>query len=174
MRIKIWQLVVVILLLVNTIVLAMLWFGRKDAIKPPPGGNARAYLVQELALTNRQVKQYDELREQHFSKMQQLMQEIRETRDRFFDNISSSTVDTATVSGLAKELSEKEAEKERVTLYHFRTVRGLLSEEQKQRFDKVIKDVLRMMGRPPGPGHRGRAGDRLPGEGPPPPRNEDR
>lgn len=154
-RLKIWQTTVVLLVLVNTAMLALLWFSHKAEKKLIPAANVKDFLIKELALNEQQKKQFEALRSVHFATVQKINKQTKDLRDRFFENISKTETDSALILSLAKQISEKEAMKEQTTLYHFRQLRGILTSGQQQKFDSVIKEVLQRMGRPPGPPGRG-------------------
>lgn len=162
-KLKIWQAIVVILLLVNSTVLVFMWLHRRGGGRQEPGGNAKEYLVKQLALNEQQQKQYETLRSGHFASMQRINDETKNLRDHFFDNISTPVADSALINSLSKKISEEEIQRQELTLYHFRKLRSILNKDQQQKFDVIIKDVLRMMGRPPGPPNR----QGPPHEGPP-------
>ena len=135
--------------------LALLWFSHKAEKKQMPGANVKDFLIKELALDEQQKKQFESLRSVHFAAVQKINKETKDLRDRFFENISKTEADSAMINSLAKEISEKEANKDQTTLYHFRQLRSILRPGQQQKFDSVIKEVLQRMGRPPGPPGRG-------------------
>jgi periplasmic protein CpxP/Spy len=170
---------VIVLLLVNTAVLALLWWDKKPAFHQPPGGNAKEFIKKELALTPQQVQQYDEMREIHFSKMQELNKSTRELKEQLFEQISTTDTSNQELNNLLQQIGNNEMQKDRITVEHFRHVRSILTEEQKEKFDKIIKDVMRMFGRPQPPGFRrgprppgAPGGDGPPGDHPPPPGEE--
>lgn len=166
---RLWIIIVVVLLLLNTAVLAMLWFKRPPQV-PPPGGNAKDFLVKELQLTPAQQQQFDSLRRGHQQQVKDAMDGMKELKDALVEQVTKPQADAAAIDSLTKAINEKERKRETITVYHFRALRGILTPQQQARFDKILKDVLRMMSnggggqRPPqGPPGRGR-GDRPPGD----------
>jgi periplasmic protein CpxP/Spy len=169
---KLWIAIVVVLLVVNTILLALLWIGKKP--RRMIGGTAKDYLTKELSLNDAQVKQYDELRDEHVETIRKLNDDMKDLKDNMFDNLSNNNVDSNKVKSLLQEVGENEKARDSITFYHFRKLRTILTAEQQQKFDKIIKNVLRMMGPPPqGPAMRDRQGAGPP-MGEPPPGDEPR
>jgi Spy/CpxP family protein refolding chaperone len=173
-RSRVWIIIVVALLLVNTAVLAMLWFKRPPE-GPPPGG-AKDFIVKELGLTADQQKKFDELRKDHQDDIKRIMEGMRELKDELAEKITASQVDSAALNTLTSRISEKERPRDPSTFYHFRSIRAILNATQQQKFDKILKQVLRMMvpgGQRPPQGPPGREGAGRPpgdsGEMPPPP-----
>jgi len=180
-RSKLWIILVVVLLLVNTAVLIMFWF-KKAPNGPLPGGQAKDFLIKELNLTTEQQKQFDGLREEHQRQVRAALEGMRELKDALIEEIAKPTADSAAIDSISKAINNKERKRELATVYHFRAFRGILTADQQSKFDKILKDVLRMMnaggqrpqrqGPPPG-GGRGERGDGPPddsaGDRPPPP-----
>lgn len=168
-KLKIYQAIVVILLLVNTGVLAFMWLHRRDAGRPEAGGNAKEYLTAQLSLNAQQQKQYEALRSEHFASMQTINEESKNLHDQLFSNISTPVADSSLINALSKKIADGEIQKQQLTLHHFRKLRSILNKEQQQKFDRIIQDVLRMMARPPAPPNRQGPppGERPDNEGPP-------
>jgi hypothetical protein len=134
---KLWIAIVVVLLVVNTILLVFLWMGKRP--RKMMGGSAKDYLTK------------------------QLNDDMKDLKDNMFDNLSTNNIDSNKVKGLLQQIGENEKGRDSITFYHFRKLRTILTAEQQQKFDKIIKNVLRMMGPPPqAPPIRDR-----PGGGPP-------
>jgi Spy/CpxP family protein refolding chaperone len=153
---KIWITISVILLIINTFLLVFLWWGKKPPLMPR--GGAKDYLIKELSLTNSQIKEYDQLREEHMSTIQKLNENTHRLKDNMFDHLSAINIDTNKVNRLLQQIGENETAKDSITFYHFRTLRSILDKDQQQKFDKVIKNVLRMMAPQHGPRMRDPAG----------------
>lgn len=173
---RLWLLVVIVLLAVNTAALAMLWW-KKDHPAPPVGGGAKDFLVKELQLTAAQQLTYDSMRMDHQSRTRAVMEGMRSLKDALADKLAAADTDTAALEALTRQIHEKERQRDLVTFYHFREFRQILNETQQEKFNGMVREVLRMMNqqRPPGrPGERpGGPGERPPhegpgGEGPPP------
>jgi Spy/CpxP family protein refolding chaperone len=149
---KFWSVAIIIFLLINTALIVMMWLDRPEKQRPRPQGPVNDFLQNELQLTAKQEEQFEAERKAHFEKMEPLLRESREKRDEMFDQISST--DTSKITVLSNELVSLEAQKEVNTVYHFRRLRSLLTEEQKTKFDKIFRDLLRMMSgnRPPNGG----------------------
>jgi Spy/CpxP family protein refolding chaperone len=167
---------VVVLLLVNTAVLAMLWF-KKPPQGPPPGGSAKDFLIKELNLSADQQKKFDGLREEHQKQTRDIMEGMKDLKDALVDKISSPENDTTGINDLTSQIADKERRRDIATVNHFRSFRTILNADQQKKFDKILRQVMRMMSgqqRPPQgpPPHERERGDRPPGDSnemPPPP-----
>ena len=162
------QIIVIVLVFVNTLVLGILWWKQSNVKEQLPAGPPNNYIVKELSLSKEQVAQFEELRKEHFTAMQVIRTETRALKEALFENVSTPDVDSNAVNILLTQIGKMEMDKERLTLLHFRKVRTILTPFQQEKFDSIINNVIRMMGRPAGQGMRER-----PVEGRPPgPRGE--
>jgi hypothetical protein len=153
---KFWLIVVLTLLVVNSVVLAIMWFHRH------PRGERRGemqsqaqqmmepkdVLIKTLAFTPKQAILFDTLRHQHRALVKKLEGENHILRDSLFTYIKKPKADTAVINAISKKISDNQAGIEKATLYHFRDVRATLTTAQQTKFDSIINQVLQMMGRP--------------------------
>lgn len=170
------------LLVINIGLVATIWVKKDQAGKQlPMRGDARDYLVNSLSLTDNQVKNFDNLRQEHFQKIREYQTTMRFLKDKLFGLLNekdTTVVKTQINNYLQQKIGETQAKIDIETFNHFYQLRSTLSEQQKQKFDSTIQQVLRTMAprggaMPPPPGEGSREGrpDRMgpPGEGPPPP-----
>ncbi len=161
---------VILLLIANVTTIIFFWMGMK---KMHPVADARQpaeYLIQKLGFNNTQQEQYKAMVKQHREKTKQLREQLRTARDNFFDQLAHENISDSIKNNYLEKISSINRELDQMTFDHFREVRKFCTPDQQQKFDKVIDDILRMMGgpaphgdRPPPPGMRGAGQD-----GPPP------
>jgi Spy/CpxP family protein refolding chaperone len=149
-RTTFWIVIVAVLLLLNTLVMAMLWF-RKPGQGPQGAGSAKDFLQRELNLTTDQQQEYSALREDHQHKIKALMNGMKDLKDALVEKISASQPDSAGIELLTKKISEKERQRDLLTVYHFRAFKQILNPEQQKKFEKVLKEVMRIMNGPQRP-----------------------
>jgi hypothetical protein len=171
-QLRIWQWATVLLLLCNIVLIGVVWY-----TLPRGGGNApRDRVIAEVGLKADQVSHYEELIKDHRREMQRLRKAGRLFRDSLFAQLGKPAVLPDT---LIARIGQNQQQIELVTYRHFEQVRALCDDGQKEKFDQIIGDVLRMMNpgkphRPDGPGNGDEHGrnphDRGDSpEGPPPP-----
>lgn len=168
---KFWKILVVILALLNAGLLATIWFKPGEKQKGEggePGRRPFNMIVEQLKMTDAQQKAYAQLRDNHHDSMMQLQAAGNKLRQAMFSNLKSGDAAQHTVDSLTNLIADNQKMIESVTYRHFAQVRALCTDEQKQKFDQVIGDVIKMMSAQ-GP-HR-REGPPPPGaqDGPPPP-----
>ena len=156
---RIFTIVILLLLIANIATLTFFWW-QKDKNKLPPNPNKNggpfAFLVKELALDSNQQAAYKELRDQHQQSMNSFRKESRDAKDSLFNLLKTSTTNDALVQETLKNIGEKEIAIQQHVFEHFKKVRALCNEEQKKKFDLVIKEAMRMIAnqRPQGPPKR--------------------
>jgi periplasmic protein CpxP/Spy len=138
--------VVIGLLIINFGTLAFLFF-KKPPLPPigPPPNEVRGFLEQELNMNDNQKKELDKLKEEHHSRIISLQDTIKLIKDKMFDQLSLMNVDSSLVKQFASTIGEKQTAIELITFEHFRKVRNVCDDNQKQKFDKIMKDVVRMI-----------------------------
>ncbi len=146
---------IIILLLINIGTLSYLWMGKQQV--PPQGGphggpDVFTFLCNELKLDDQQVRQYEELRDEHHQSVENIQHHSRQLREQFFDMLHSNT-DSSTVKKISDSIAATQEQIELVTFYHFKKVRNILRPDQQKRFDEVIQEATRMMAPGPPPPH---------------------
>lgn len=154
---------IILLLLANILTLGIFWMGRTGQDQPIQQGPAN-YLIRELNLNPEQQKTYMKLVEEHRSAAEEIRAKIRESKDKLFGLLVKTPVSGSERSAAAASVSRNTEQLDLLTLNHFEQVRKLCDAEQQKKFDHIIQEVVRMMGRP----HEGRHPGG-PGMGGPPP-----
>ena len=151
---KILLATIVLLLIVNIATLTFLWMQYKQPAGAPSGMAARDFIVKEVGLTPLQQQQYDSLRKIHRKSVRWLNDENRRLHDQMFENVGSTSIDSIMLDSMAYKLSQNEVKRQKATLYHFRELRKILTVEQQSKFDNILKEALKIIGRPERPRDR--------------------
>ena len=154
---------VVLLLVANVATITMFWLDKNRQYVRSKGTPAE-FLIKSLNLDSNQQAQLDVLRKAHRSAVQPLRNLVKESKEVFFDLLKEATVSDSIKQVAAKKISTLTEEIDLVTFNHFLKVRAICRPDQQLKFDKIIDDVINMMGhqqegqnRPPpggGDGHR--------------------
>jgi len=148
------------LVLINIVLLAVIWLEKDTGTPPERGKDAREYLLESLSLSKKQIDSFDSLRKKHFEKIQYYQQQMRVAKDNLFGQLTQPEMNSADT--LAQIIGAIQTKIDLETFSHFSQLRSLLNVEQKEKFDKVIQQVLRNMGPrggpPPGDRRRPRPG----------------
>ncbi len=175
-----WAIAVIALIIINISTLFVFWFSRhqppslEDSTqKKPLKGGAVGYLVKELKLDSNQQLAYLQLREQFQEDIHGIRKQIKEAKEAYFDLLADSLVDDAKLESYSLKTTQLEQQLDLKTFRHFQAIRHLCTPTQQQKFDSIIKTVVKQMGppHPPNPPHPPRQGE---GNEPPPPPDRER
>ncbi len=152
---------IILLVIMNVSSLATVWYQQHRFPFPPapdrpPPQRTNQFLSRELGLTDAQAEEFQELQRQHFDKARRIQEAIREMKNKFFGELSTASPDTLKAKRIALEIGEKQSELELMTFNHFLELKNKCTFEQKSRFDGLIQELIRTMGRQhkPPPGER--------------------
>lgn len=166
LRNKILTGIVILLLIANITTIVLFWLGMKNN-HPHPPQPASEFLIKELGFNDSQRTQYESLIKIHQSQTRALREEMKIAKDSFFGLLSSKETNDSIKNRIAANIASVNSQLDDITFDHFKEVRKICDASQQQKFDAVIKDVIRMMAGPAhGPG--GRPHD----DRPPPPGDE--
>ena len=155
-----WLTIITLLLLTaNVVTLALLWANKKpdrEQFNPPPpppqpGGQVFEFITRELQLDSAQQETYRKLRDEHQSQVRPLQDSIRRAKDSFFDLLKQENVSDSIVESSGKKIGNLEQQRDVFTFRHFQKLRVICNNEQKIKFDSVIRQALHQMGQPRGP-----------------------
>ena len=104
------------------------------------------FISRQLDFNESQIQQYKNLRLVHRESMKTYDDDIRVLKDEFFSNISDENVNKSEVDSIATLISEKEKQKEIEIFNHFREVRKICNDSQKERFSSIIKNAIHRRG----------------------------
>lgn len=142
----------VILLLINIFTLTFMWIHHPPRPPFPGHGPGRPgngmMLAQQLNFNEDQQKQFEKLRNEHHESLEDFRDKGRDLHDQFFELLRTVPTDSVKVAQLADEIAANQKSIELMTFHHFEKVRGLCTPEQQKEFDKIIRDVIRMVMQP--------------------------
>ena len=150
-KLRFYQIVIFILLLLNLGTLTFLWMGRPGRERLPIQGRSGEFLIRELNLTSVQQDEFGKLRDEHQERLMQIREKDRILHDRFFDALFQSPADTQIVNSLADSIARTRRQMEILTFNHFSQLRQLLTEPQKAKFHQVFRQALERAMPPPDP-----------------------
>lgn len=116
-------------------------------LKPAPSHQRRDKkdeLGNELRLSEEQKLAFDEMVINHREAIHHLENQERELLSSFFEQLSPEN-QNENKEALLQEILQVEKDKIMITFNHFEELRGICSEEQLTKFDKVIQQAFPMM-----------------------------
>lgn len=131
-------------------------FGATDKQDAPRRG-PRNFIAKQLKFDDAQTIAFEKLDADHRIKMEAILDEIKVAKDGLFDKLSEESVNKLDIDSIATAIASKETAKDVEIFYFFQAVRDLCNEDQKVRFESIIKDALGPVppgrdGPPGGPG----------------------
>lgn len=149
---RLLYIVIAVLVLINGVTLAVMFTHNRHGGKHGPP--AHEWLAKQLNFSTTQQQQYHTLLEQHRTGMETIHKQDRDLHDRFFKLLQGAATDSVTVQQLADSIAQNRVQTELQTFYNFKQIRAICTPQQQQKFDEVVKDVLRMMAPPQHRPHR--------------------
>ena len=70
------------------------------------------------------------------------MDSIREIRKGFLKMIQSPTVNDSSINAYSRRVADQQAIIDRMTLDHFRKVRGLFNGDQQKKYDDFVQKIM--------------------------------
>ena len=129
-----------------------------DTVKGSGNAGPSEFIVKALKFDDEQMKQFEAINSGHHERMIKASEETRIFKDQLGRLILKDNVSEAEMDSILNLLGEKEMAHEKLMFSHLRAIRNICTEEQKQRFEQIIRDALR----------GGLGGKRQGGGGPPP------
>jgi periplasmic protein CpxP/Spy len=148
-----WLSVITLLLLTaNIVTLALLWANKShekinDKL-PPPDGRAFEFITQELKLDSAQQQAYTKLREEQQLEQRENRDSINKAKDNLFALLKQTDVTDSLINVYSSRIGHFEHQRDFSTFKHFQKLRVICNKEQQTKFDNIIQEALRSMGRP--------------------------
>jgi hypothetical protein len=160
---------VVLLLLANSIAMGMYWWQQYNnspqSASAKDNQGASAFLKEKLGFDSTQLIAFQALQQTHRQAIRAVKDSMHLAKDQFFNLLEKDSVTEQELIDGASLAANKQIQLDRITFDFFKSVQALCRPDQKIIFRDIIKEALRIMGRPaPPPGGRGPRGQR--GQGP--------
>lgn len=139
---RFYQIVILILVLLNLGTIAFIWFGRPESQRERQYDRPSDMLIRELRLTPSQRDEFGRLRHEHLYRLTSLQRRERTLHEQFFSEALRPEPDTIRMKNLLDSMATLRSRMEMMTFNHFRQLSDLLTEQQKVRFDKVFWRML--------------------------------
>lgn len=166
MKTKWLPVILVVLVLMNIITISAFWL-----FNNPPKGGAITFLVTELAFDSLQRQQLNLFTEEHRSETRDIRKLNRDAKNAFFDLLKETNVSDSVLETAARRSVYYDAEMVKSTFRHFKKIRSICTPAQREKFDQIIHDVLRMQAEKPGPPPHNGERPMHPGPDMPPPQH---
>ena len=136
---------IVVLLILNLATLGTFWFFRsgksQESFRRNRPHKVEKFLIDKLDFDSRQSQELGRLMEEHRAGATEILKSMQTYREELYDAIS--TGDSAQVEQITGRIASAQATLDKATYYHFRSIRQICNPEQQQKFDSVVKEVIR-------------------------------
>ncbi|NAS11661.1 Spy/CpxP family protein refolding chaperone [Poritiphilus flavus] len=158
--------VLLVFLIAMNAVLLFLLFNKSDNKQGPP----HEFVVRQLNFSDEQTEQYHLLEQRFRERMRPVHHRTRELKDALFNSVTDENTSQVIVDSLTTLIGNLEKARDTEVFNHFRAIYDLCDSEQKQRFQKLIGNVMQRRGPGGPPPPEGRHHPPPPGgrQGPPP------
>ncbi len=119
------------------------YMGKPNDNIPNKSKRNRDFIVKELGFNKTQLAQFRENSKGHHETIMRLSDDIKELKDSLFETLSDDSINEATIDSISTLVCAKETEKEKETFYHFKMIRDIANDKQKEKFKSILMDALR-------------------------------
>jgi len=142
---KILVTAVVFLLLTNIAMLVFFLCCKDPGRKNDHGGGREAmmrnFLQKDIGFTDQQLQQYDTLAKVHKENTKSSMDEMRNSREQDFKEISSGGFNDSTISLVATRSSARQKDMLGKMFLYFKDIRKLCTPDQQPKFDSLFYKI---------------------------------
>jgi len=141
--------IIMFLLLTNIGVLGYFLWDKKPHKSPPKQPGIATALKNEVGFNDSQIAGYKKLKEEQWKKFRPKLDEVRKAKDSLYKLLSNENVNDSVINKTADLIGEKQRAVDLQAFNHFREVRALCTPDQLQKYDSLIQQMMRKMGKPP-------------------------
>lgn len=136
--------IIVFLIILNlTLIGIFIWreFGTQGHLEKPPHKKITEILSSELKLSDKQVLEFERIREDFFLKEKQLETSIREARDLMNVEMFNKDINESLVKDLAERISEYEYNMEMLRLEQAKELKKICTPKQLEKFEFLVIEI---------------------------------
>ncbi|MFY8109234.1 MAG: Spy/CpxP family protein refolding chaperone [Bacteroidia bacterium] len=136
------QVVVLILVLINTIVLTTIF-----VLKPGPNDRAKPgkFIIESLELNDEQISSFEQMKRDHRAQMNKLDEEYKEILTQYLNGLKEKQVDSLKNKALEEKMASIQIEKARITFSHFAQVKSICREDQQKKLNQIVPELINVM-----------------------------
>lgn len=133
------------MLVINGVLIVMLFSGRDKSQRPfERKGGFMEKVSNDLGLEEEQKTAYFEMAKAHRLRMRNIHARHRELMQSYFQYLKDPEINEEKIANTLEALVVLEEEKLLATYAHFNDLRGICTEEQKERFELIIDDLIKI------------------------------
>ena len=125
--------------------------GHRESRKDPV-----EFISKKLEFNDQQVAQLKEISVKHREKVQEIYKETKLLKSNLFNAISNTSVNQNEIDSIINLIGEKTKYKETEMFFHLRGISDICNDDQKEKFENMLKHILDKRGKRGGSGSRHR------------------
>lgn len=143
------NLLIIIAALVLTNVAVLVYFLRHEKNEKPPAWTGVSEMLQkEVGFTEEQIAKYKEMKGKQRGKIRPMFDDMRKAKDSLFRLLSYPETSDSILNEMADVIAQKQKAIDLETLNHFKRVRTLCTSDQLAKYDTMVLQMVRKMGKP--------------------------
>jgi len=141
-------LIIIAALLLTNVAVLVYFLGQKKSEKPPTWSGVAEMLQKEVGFNDDQTAKYKEMKGKQREKVRPMFDDMRKAKDSLFRLLSFPETSDSVVNKLADVIAQKQKAIDLETLNHFKRVRTLCTSDQLAKYDTMVLQMFRKMGKP--------------------------
>ncbi|WP_299334478.1 hypothetical protein [uncultured Psychroserpens sp.] len=101
------------------------------------------FIAKELKFDDAQMQKFTVLTDQHEMEMNVISDSLKKFKGKLLNKISEEHVSKNTVDSLLQIIGDYEIQRDEKTFYHFKAIQEICTDQQKKRFNEIVKKALR-------------------------------
>ena len=141
-------LIIIAVLLLTNVAVLVYFLGQKKTEKPPAWNGVSEMLQKEVGFNEEQTAKYKEMKEKQRGKIRPMYDEMRKVKDSLFRLLSYPETNDSVLNRMADVIAQKQKAIDIETFNHFKRVRLLCTPDQLPKYDTMVLQMVRKMGKP--------------------------
>ncbi|MEP7374397.1 MAG: hypothetical protein ABI675_13470 [Chitinophagaceae bacterium] len=141
-------LIIIAVLLMTNVAVLVYFLGQKKTEKPPVWTGVAEMLQKEVGFNEEQTTKYKEMKEKQRGKIRPMYEEMRKVKDSLFRLLSYPETSDSVLNKMADAIAQKQKAIDIETFNHFKRVRVLCTPDQLPKYDTMVLQMVRKMGKP--------------------------
>jgi Spy/CpxP family protein refolding chaperone len=136
------QVLVLILVLINTIVLIYIFVIKQGPNQAPRPGK---FIIESLELDENQISSFEKMKRDHRSQMNKLDEEYKDLLTQYLNGLKEKQLDSVKNKTLEEKMAAIQIEKARITFSHFAKVKSICREDQQKKLIQIVPELINVM-----------------------------
>jgi hypothetical protein len=141
-------LIIITVLLLTNVAVLVYFLGQKKKEKPPVWNGVAEMLQNEVGFNEEQTAKYKEMKGKQREKVRPMYDDMRKAKDSLFRLLSFPETSDSVLNKMADEIAQKQKAIDLETFNHFKRVRVLCTPDQLPKYDTMVLQMFRKMGKP--------------------------